>query len=115
MISRNWRGIARQEEADNYVRHLQLHTFPALSRIPGFVSAEIMRRATSRGVEFLIVTTWQSIEAIRRFAGESIGVAVVPPEVQAMMVEFDFEVTHYEIVDMHRPAQCDSQACTDAS
>ena len=105
MISRTWRGIARPEEADNYVRHLQLETFPELSRIPGFVSASIMRRRTSKGVEFLIVTTWQSMDTIRRFAGMSVEVAVVPASVQAMMEEFDPEVTHYEVVDIYQPAE----------
>ena len=108
MISRTWRGIAKPEDADKYVRHLQLKTFPELSRIPGFVSASIMRRRTSRGVEFLIVTTWQSMDAIRRFTGQSVEVAVVPASVQAMMVEFDPLVTHYEIVDTHEPAELDS-------
>ena len=69
MISRNWRGVATHEAADKYVRHLQLETFPELSRIPGFVSASILRRPTSNGVEFLIVTTWESMDAIRLFAG----------------------------------------------
>ena len=108
MISRTWRGIARPEQADDYVRHLQLETFPELSRIPGFVSASIMRRRTSKGVEFLIVTTWESMDAIRRFAGQSVEVAVVPASVQAMMLEFDPLVTHYEIVDTYEPAERDS-------
>ena len=108
MISRTWRGIARPEEADNYTRHLQLETFPELSRIAGFVSASIMRRRTSKGVEFLILTTWESLDAIRRFAAEPVEVAVVPASVQAMMVEFDPLVTHYEIIDTHEPAKLDS-------
>ena len=108
MISRTWRGIARQEEAANYVRHLQHETFPELSRITGFVSASILRRLTSKGVEFLIVTTWESMDAIRHFAGESVDTAVVPPVVQAMMVEYDHEVSHYEIADTYPSAPRDS-------
>lgn len=105
MISRNWRGIARLEEADNYVRHLQRETFPELSRIAGFISASILRRPTSGGIEFLIVTTWQSMDAIRQFAGEAVEVAVVPPTVQAMMIEYDHKVAHYEIADVFSDRQ----------
>ena len=101
MISRNWRGVARAEEADNYVRHLQNETFPQLSLIPGFVSASILRRLMTQGVEFVIVTTWESMDSIRQFAGKPEDVAVVPPVVQAMMVEYDTRVAHYEIVDSH--------------
>ena len=103
MISRNWRGVARAEEADNYIRHLRNDTFPQLSRIAGFVSASILRRATAEGVEFVIVTTWQSMEAIRRFAGEPEDQAVVPPAVAAMMVEYDATVAHYEIAETYEP------------
>jgi heme-degrading monooxygenase HmoA len=99
MISRHWRGVAKPEEADNYIHHLRNDTFPKLEKISGFVSASILRRSTAKGTEFLIVTTWQSIEAIRQFAGASVHTAVVPLEVQAMMVKYDREVVHYEIVE----------------
>ena len=104
MISRHWRGVARPAEADNYVRHLQHGTFPQVSRIPGFVSASILRRPTAAGVEFVIVTTWQSMDAVQQFAGEAADVAVVPQAVQAMMVEYDTTVAHYQVVDTYRSA-----------
>jgi heme-degrading monooxygenase HmoA len=100
-IVRIWRGLARPEEADNYVRHLEHETFPQLSEIDGYVSASILRRDTPRGVEFLVTTRWRSMEAIRQFAGETVQVAVVPPAVQAMMVEYDAAVAHYQIVGSH--------------
>lgn len=99
MISRHWKGVAKPEEADHYIHHLQNDTFPKLARIGGFIRASVLRRSTVQGTEFLVVTTWQSIEAIRQFAGESVHIAVVPPEVQAMMVDYDREVAHYEIVE----------------
>jgi heme-degrading monooxygenase HmoA len=102
MISRNWRGTARPEEADNYIAHLRQDTFPKLTELEGFISASILRRPTAQGVEFLIVTLWQSIEAVRRFAGDEAEVAVVPAVVQAMMVDYDREVTHYEVVDAYK-------------
>ncbi len=104
-ISRHWRGVAKPEEADNYIRHLQSDTFPKLSRIEGFIKASILRKPVGEGTEFLIVTTWQSTKAIRKFAGESATTAVVPPLVQAMMVEYDREATHYEIVEEYPPCE----------
>ena len=99
VISRHWRGVAKLEEADNYIHHLRSDTFPKLARIDGFIKASILRRPIGERTEFLIVTTWQSLEAIRKFAGESVDTAVVPLSVQAMMVEYDREVLHYEIVE----------------
>jgi len=98
MISRQWRGVAKPEHADAYVEHLRRTTLPGLRQIDGFVSASIMRRAVAGGVEFLIVTLWDSLEAIARFAGPELECAVVPEEAQAMMVEFERHVRHYEVV-----------------
>lgn len=98
MISRQWRGLSKPEHADAYVEHLRAETFPTIQKIPGFLSASILRRSTPVGVEFLIVTQWASIEAIREFAGAETETAVVPPKVQHMMVEYDRVVRHYDVV-----------------
>ena len=99
MIARHWKGVAHVQEADNYIGHLLSETFPALKKIDGFIDASILSRTTANGVEFLIMTRWRSMDAIRHFAGESADVAVVPAKVQAMMIEYDKEVAHYEVVE----------------
>jgi heme-degrading monooxygenase HmoA len=98
MISRQWRGLAKPGSADDYVEHLRAETFPAIHKLPGFISASILRRTVPGGVEFLIVTHWASIESIRAFAGSNIETAVVPQKVCDMMVDFDRTVRHYEVV-----------------
>lgn len=98
MISRQWRGVCRTECAEAQVAHPHAETFPAIGRLPGFVSASILRRPTNDGVEFLIVTHWSSIDAIRGFAGADVAAAVVPPAVHAMMIEYDRVVRHYDVV-----------------
>lgn len=60
MISRQWRGVARNSDADRYVSHLRAETFPQLSKLRGFIKASILRRTVVDGVEFRIVTTWAS-------------------------------------------------------
>ena len=96
MISRHWRGVAKPAFADAYVDHLRDDTFPALRKLPGFIDASIHRRGVLDGVEFVVITHWESLDAIRSFAGEDIEAAVVPAAVQAMMVGYDHEVRHYE-------------------
>jgi heme-degrading monooxygenase HmoA len=98
MIERHWKGTAKFEEAGNYTKHLLDDTFPKLKSIDGFVSARILKRVVARGVEFLIITEWQSLESIKQFAGAEVTMAVVPGVVQKMMVEFDDSVSHYEVV-----------------
>jgi len=98
VISRHWRGVSKRERAEAYTAHLQAETFPALTKIPGFVRASILKREVDRGTEFEIVTVWKSREAIRAFAGPDLEAAVVPAVVRDMMVEFDERVRHYEVV-----------------
>jgi heme-degrading monooxygenase HmoA len=99
VISRQWRGLARRNQAESYVKHLRSQTFPALKEIPGFVDASILSRPVAGGVEFLIVTRWGSWDSIARFAGSDPEAAVVPAEVAAMMIEYDRRVAHFEVLE----------------
>jgi antibiotic biosynthesis monooxygenase (ABM) superfamily enzyme len=101
MISRHWKGITKAGLADRYIDHLRQETFPALSAIPGYRSASILRRDVRDGTEFQVVTLWDSMDAIHAFAGETADVAVVPPVVQEMMADYDRRVVHYEVAGTH--------------
>jgi len=98
MICRYWRGLVRSESQDAYIEHLRAHTFPQLSRIPGFQGASLMKRQFATGVEFVVQTRWESRDAIVAFAGEDAEAAVVPEEARRLMVEYDRRARHYEIV-----------------
>ena len=98
MISRHWKGTVKAGQAERYVEHLRHDTFPKLAAIAGFVRASILRRGVRDGTEFQVVTVWGSLAAIRAFAGPDPEVAVVPPVVQSMMVDYDRTVAHYEVV-----------------
>jgi hypothetical protein len=99
MISRHWRGLARIDAAAAYESHLRTETLPALRLISGFVDAAMLRRVLPRGIEFLVVTRWESMVAIESFAGVDVEAAVVPENVRAMMLEYDQRVRHYEVVE----------------
>jgi heme-degrading monooxygenase HmoA len=103
MISRQWTGIAKPERANDYLGHLRSDTFPKLTRIDGFMGASVLRREVPGGIEFRVITTWESWHSIAQFAGKDPALAVVPEIVQAMMESFDTRVAHYEIVDSYFP------------
>ena len=103
MISRHWKGLAKREFADHYVNHLKGETFAQLASIPGFIRATILRRELGAGTEFQIVTLWDSIGSIEAFAGVDVEAAVVPSTVQAMMIDYDRSVMHYEIAHTFAP------------
>jgi heme-degrading monooxygenase HmoA len=99
MISRHWTGIAKKNKAEEYVHHLREHTFPQLKDIEGFISASILKRDMQEGVEFLVITNWESIASIKTFAGPDAEIAVVPVTAQNMMIRFDRKARHYEIIE----------------
>lgn len=103
MISRHWTAVARPGQAGAYLEHLKAETYPQLARIPGFVRASVLSRSVPGGTEFRVVTVWDSLDAIRGFAGPRIDAAVVPPVVQQMMATYDSEVVHYEVRDQYEP------------
>ncbi|MEO8404976.1 MAG: hypothetical protein ABI480_10280 [Chitinophagaceae bacterium] len=98
MIERHWKGTAKTENAASYIQHLLDETFPQLSSINGFKKASVLKSIAATAVEFLVITTWDSMDAIREFAGDNPEIAVVPLKVQEMMISFDQKVSHYEVV-----------------
>jgi len=99
VIAGQWRGVAQSKHARRYVKHLRTETFPALRKQAGFVDASILSRALGNGIEFLVVTRWQSLDAIAGFAGRDPEAAVVPAEVAAMMIDYDRRATHFEVIE----------------
>jgi heme-degrading monooxygenase HmoA len=66
-IARTWRGRATKEKAEDYLRHFETGVVQNLKGIPGNTGAYLMRRDADGGVEFLALTFWDSIDAIKRF------------------------------------------------
>lgn len=98
MIARVWRGIAVPEKAKAYTEHLERAVLPELYQIDGFRGACVMRRELNKGAEFTVQTLWESMDAIRKFAGENVESAVVAPAARPLFHEFDSTATHYDIV-----------------
>lgn len=99
MISRQFRGLVHPNRAQDYIKHLREDTLPAIRKIRGFVDASVVFRLSGAGIEFLVVTRWQSLDAIARFAGPDPEAAVVPAKAAEMMIECDGRATHYEVVE----------------
>jgi heme-degrading monooxygenase HmoA len=76
MIARLWRGEAEASNGDAYARHFTTSVAPRLEQIPGHKGAYLLRREAKGQVEFLAFTLWESIEAIKGFAGQDPEAAV---------------------------------------
>jgi heme-degrading monooxygenase HmoA len=99
MIIREWRSRAALSKATAYPAHFRMNVLPELLRIPGFLGAHLSSRQIDGGIEFLVLTRWRSMEAIRSFAGSDISKAVVEPAAVAALIDFDTGVQHYEVIE----------------
>lgn len=99
MISRIWHGWTAPQNADAYESLLKTEIFHGIQnrQIAGFRGIQLLRRELAEEVEFITIMTFDSLEAIRAFAGEDYEVAVVPPKAQALLARFDARSQHYEI------------------
>ena len=98
MIVRTWRGETTASHADHYLQHFNENVLPQLKEIAGYRGAYVLRREPGDRVEFLVMTMWESMAAIRKFAGDKPDQAVVEPEARAVLADFDLTVKHYELV-----------------
>jgi heme-degrading monooxygenase HmoA len=100
MLARTWRGTTRADDAERYLDYLRKTGLAEYARIPGHRRTLTLRRVDGDRAEFLIVTLWDSMDAVRRFAGDEPERAVFYPEDDRFLIARDDHVTHYEVVDM---------------
>jgi len=98
MISRVWHGWTTREDADVYERLLRSEILPGIHRVDGYRGAYVLRRDVEDGVEFVTMTMFDSLDAVRAFAGEDYEVAVILPEARELLARFDERSAHYETV-----------------
>ena len=96
MITRLWRGWTASENADAYERFLLTELFPQMREIPGFLGADVLRRAEEGEVAFVTLTRFESLAAIRAFAGEDYETPVLEPTALALLSRYDPRAQHFE-------------------
>ncbi len=96
MIGRLWHGWTKPENADAYERLLRATVLPGIHRVMGYKGAYLLRRPAGNEVEFVTITLWESMEAVRAFAGPEGRTAVVPPDARKLLARFDDASLHYD-------------------
>jgi heme-degrading monooxygenase HmoA len=103
VIARIWHGRARGENADAYEQLVSEEVLPGMHRIEWFLGFDLFRAEGPDGEsEFVTVTYFESLDAVRAFAGEDYEAAVVPPEARALLTRFDERSSHYEVLASER-------------
>jgi mannose-6-phosphate isomerase-like protein (cupin superfamily) len=100
VIARRWTALAEgSAQADAYAEHFARAVRPQLESTDGFLGATLEQIEVEGGVEIVVVTRWESMDAISAFAGTDVDRAVVEPEARAVLARFDDRVRHIELAD----------------
>jgi antibiotic biosynthesis monooxygenase (ABM) superfamily enzyme len=99
MISRIWFGWTTPQNADAYETLLKTQIFPGIvaRNIPGLRRIELLRRPDADEVEFVTIMWFDTMDAVKAFAGEKFEAAVVPPAARALLAGYERAAVHYEV------------------
>lgn len=100
MFCRIWHGWTSFDYADSYEELLRTEIFSNIAKrsIAGYRGIHLLRRDSEDGVEFVTLMWFDSMEAVKTFAGEEYEIAVVPPEARQLLSRFDNKSAHYEVI-----------------
>ena len=104
MISRIWHGWTTPENANHYQNLLKTEIFPTIlaKKVAGLQKIELMRRASGDEIEFMTIMWFDSLGAVKQFAGEQYETAYVPEKARQILARFDSHSQHYQIEETVR-------------
>jgi antibiotic biosynthesis monooxygenase (ABM) superfamily enzyme len=100
MITRIWRGWTSQHNAQAYQDLLINEIFPGIAarQIPGYQGLSLIRRDVDNEVEFTTIMWFDSLDAVKTFAGPNYETAVVPVKARAVLARFDTTSAHFDTI-----------------
>lgn len=97
MIARHWRGWTTPHNADAYERLLREQVLPGLQSIDGYRGGYLLRSDGPNEVEFIVINLFDSLDAVKRFAGPDYTEAVFEPEARALLSRIEATARHYDV------------------
>jgi heme-degrading monooxygenase HmoA len=97
MIARIWRGRTLASKADEYERYLNSSGISKILATAGNRGVTVLRRTEGDKTEFLVMSLWDSLDSVKRFAGEDYRKAVILPRDREYLLEVEPNVLHYQL------------------
>jgi heme-degrading monooxygenase HmoA len=98
MIARTWHGVTKASKADEYLDYLNNTGVAAYRKTQGNLGVYVLRRIVENKAHFLLLTLWESEDAIISFAGSNIDKAKYYPKDEQFLLDLEPTVTHYEVM-----------------
>jgi heme-degrading monooxygenase HmoA len=102
MIARIWHGVTPSSKAEQYLVYLNETGIPDYRATEGNQGVVVLRRIQGTRAHFLLLTLWESLDAIKQFAGPDFKKARYYPEDDEYLLERELTVDHYEVVGNHK-------------
>lgn len=103
MIARIWRGITQKDKADDYLAYLQETGLKDYAATPGNRGVSVLRREQGEHCEIVLISFWDSMDAVRAFAGENPDKSVYYPEDEQYLLQMEPLVRHYAVAEQIMP------------
>lgn len=100
MIARVWHGATKPEHADAYESTLKPELLPGLSKVEGFRGSYLLRRDSGHEVEFITLILWDSLDAVKKYAGPEYEKSIIPEERRKYLSRHDTQAAHYEVASV---------------
>ena len=97
MMARIWHGKTDKSKFSSYSEFLRRKAIPDYKQTPGFQGLSFLRKIVGQEAHFTLITYWQNLEAIKKFAGPDFEKAKYYPEDQDFLLEFEEKVQHFEV------------------
>lgn len=97
MIARHWRGWTKAEHADKYEALLTGKVLPGLRGIQGYRGGYVLRSDAGSESEFVVINLFDSLDAVKAFAGADYATPVFEPEARALLWRIETVACHYEV------------------
>lgn len=99
MIARIWRGMTDKDQAGHYLAYLRETGLKDYAKTPGHLGAFVVRRDQGEHCEIQIISLWQSMDAVRAFAGKNVDQSVYYPDDRHYLLDMEPLVRHYDVAD----------------
>ena len=96
-IMRLWHGEVAIEKADDYQKFMVEKAAPDYGSVEGLIKLYFQRKDEEKKAHFLLVTLWDSVDSVKKFAGENPDIAKYYPEDENFLLEKEKHVSMYEV------------------
>jgi heme-degrading monooxygenase HmoA len=97
VIARIWRGAVQKADGDRYAAYMVETGVAGYAKVPGNRGVWMLRRDVDDRTEFIMFTLWDSLEAVKAFAGDDYESAVFYPEDDHFLIERDLRAAHFQV------------------